>query len=444
MTTTPPAAQADHPVTDRWRRWRRAGHVAAVVVVSAGVGVAVVRPTAPPVGEALSAGTWFDPEALQLADAYRGPREVAAGVVVALRIGFALALAASPLGRRIVRGIADRLGHRPWLAAGVLAAGAVATLDVLLSPIAFWSGYLHDGAFGLRTQGLGGWVVDWFAFRVPSWVGAAVLAAGGYALAGRFRRGWPPLVAGVGAVLVVVVVMASPVILEPLAHRTTPLEDPRTRTAIEEIGAAAGVEVDEIVVADASRRSVHENAYISGLGSTRRIVLYDTLLAARDPDEIRVLVAHELAHHEHRDIERGVLTGAAAVVAAVYALWWWLRWRTRRGLQRDVTDPRAIGAVVAAVMLVSVLATPAESALSRRMEAAADWRALELTGDPAAYERLKVELAVTNLSRPEPSWWPHRWSGTHPTTAERLTMAAHWRATADQRPATSGPDDRTR
>lgn len=415
---------------DRWRRWRQLGHAVAGGVVVAGLVVTIARPTAPIIGEPLSAARWFDDGFRDLAWAYQRPRDVVAVVAVGVRVAVALALATSPPGRRVVSRIAGRWGHRPWLVAAVVAGVTVVLVDVLLSPLAFWSGFVHDGAFGLRTQGLGGWLRDWVVFRVPGWAGAVVLAAAGYAVARCCPRGWPPLVALGGGVVVAVVVMAGPVVLEPLRYDTTPLPDGPVRRAVEDVAEAADLGVDEVVVADASRRTTRENAYVSGLGGTRRMVLYDTLIEARRPDEIRAVVAHEVAHHQHRDLERGTLAAAGAVVAGVYALAGWLRRRTGRGRQREVADPRACRVVVAAVLIASVLATPIEAAASRRTEAAADWQALQLTGDPAAHERLTVELARSNLSRPDPPAWRHVWWGTHPRPVERLTMIERMRRTA--------------
>lgn len=389
----------------------------------AGLVATVVRPSAPPIGDPLSASHWFDDGFRDLAWAYHRPRDAAAVVAVGVRLAFAAALATSRPGRWVVARVVARLAHRPWLAAAAVAGVAVVMLDVLLGPIAFWSGFIHDGAFGLRTQGLGGWLRDWVVFRAPGWVGAVVATGAGYAVARRFPVGWPPLLALGGGVVVAVMVAAGPVVLEPLRHDTTPLADGPARTAVEDVAEASGVRLDEVVVADASRRTVRENAYVSGLGATQRVVLYDTLVEARAPDEIRAVVAHEVAHQQHQDLKRGTLAAAAAVVAGVYALGWWLRWRTRRGRQREVADPCAVGAVVAMVVVVSVLVTPVEAAVSRHVEAAADWEALQLTGDPAGYERLKVELARTNLSRPDPPAWRHVWWGSHPTPVERLTMA---------------------
>lgn len=418
------------PVTgDRWRWWRRVGHAAAVGVILVGLVATIARPAAPAIGEPLPALRWFDDSFRDLAWAYQRPRDVVAVIAVAVRVAVAIGLAASPPGRRVVGRIAGRLGHRPWMVAAVVAGATVVLVDLLLSPLAFWSGFVHDGVFGLRTQGLGGWLRDWVVFRVPGWAGAVALAAAGYAVARRCPCGWPPLVALGGAVVVAVMVMAGPVVLEPLRHDTTPLADGPARRAVEDVAEAADLGVDEVLVADASRRTARENAYVSGLGATRRMVLYDTLVEARQPDEIRAVVAHEVAHHQHRDLERGTLAAAGAVVAGVYALAWWLRHRTGRGRQREITDPRACGVVIAAVLIVSVLATPVEAAVSRRMEAAADWQALQLTGDPAAHEQLRVELARSNLSRPDPPGWRHVWWGTHPRPVERLTMVERARRT---------------
>jgi len=224
------------------------------------------------------------------------------------------------------------------------------------------------------------------------------------------------------------VATAYPLVIQPLEHRTAPLEDGPVRDAVDDVVAAAEAEeIDEVLVADASRRTTRQNALVSGIGATRQIVLYDTLVEERAPEEVASVVAHEVAHHQHRDIERGALAGAAAVVVGVYALAGVLAWRTRAGHQATPADPRAAGVVAGLVIVALLVATPVESAMSRRMEAAADWGALELTEDPEAFERVKVEVAQANLGRPEPPAWRHLWWGTHPMRTERLMLAEVWR-----------------
>jgi len=190
--------------------------------------------------------------------------------------------------------------------------------------------------------------------------------------------------------------------------------------------ARAQVPVDRILVGDASRRSTKANAYVSGLGGTRRVVLFDTLLARAAPEEIAVVVAHELAHDVHGDIARGVLLGAAGGVVSAYALAFALRRATAGGAVTGATDPRAVPLAVALLLLLTTLSLPLQSAVSRRAEAAADWAALELTRDPAAFAGMQRALATSHLSDPDPPGWEHWLWFTHPPAADRLALAAEW------------------
>lgn len=440
MTQAGPRPSLRPAAADRWRAVRGLGHLLVLALVVAGVAAVLTQPSAPPIDEPLPATTWFPESHLETVEDYQEPRDLVLVAGVVVRLGLAAVVALSRPGRELVARLAERLA--PWAAAGVVLAGAALALDLLLLPLSFWSGYVHDGAWGLRTQGLAGWVRDWLVTHPPTWLGAGLAGAVGWALAGRFPRGWPPLLALLGAVTVGVLALAYPLVLQPLEHRTAPLEDGPTRDAVDAVVAAAGAEeIEAVLVADASRRTTRQNAFVSGLGATRQIVLYDTLVAARPPEEVAAVVAHEVAHHQHRDIARGALTAAAAIAVGIYALAGILVWRTRRGAQRHPADPRAAGVVAGLVLVALVVSTPVEAGLSRRMEAAADWGALHLTEDPGGYERVKVEMALANLGRPDPPAWRHLWSGTHPTRVERLTMAEVWReryGAADPSGAVSG------
>lgn len=422
---SPPTPRAECAWRNR-RVVRLVGHAAALAVVVAGVVAVLTHPGAPSAGQALPAHTWFDEGFLELARAYQRPRQIVGVAAELLRVAVAVALITSAAARRLVAAVADRLGGRPWLAGATVAAGAVVAVDLLAFPLAFWVGYVHDGAYGMRAPGLGGWLVDWLARRAPGWLAAAGLAAGGYWLAVRSPRAWPATAGLAGAAAVAVAVTAAPLILEPLTHRTTPLAAGPVAEAVTATAAASHAEVSDIAVADASRRSPRQNAYVSGLGPTRRIVMFDTLVDGRSPQEAAMVVAHELAHDEHGDVGRATLAGAAGVVVGAYALWFLLRWRVRRGRQAGLADSGAAGLVVGVVLLAGVAATPVESAFSRRVEAAADWRALQLTDDPATFERVKVGMARANLAAPERPRLLHWWWGTHPTTAQRLTLARHY------------------
>ncbi len=402
-------------------------HVAAAAIVVVGVLAQVFRSLAPPLGDLVAPSAVFDADHLQLAAAFRRPLYVLGAVALLVRLAIAVAAAATPTGRRLVDAVVGRVGERRparAFAAAVLVV-AVAT-DLVLLPIAFWSGFVHEGAYGLRTQGLAGWAYDWMVGHLPVWLGVGVLALGGFTLARRLPRTWPAVGGMTAAVLGAAVAFGAPLVLEPLRFDLRPLPDGPVRAEVEAVLERAGEPVDRILVADASRRTTRQNAYVSGLGSTRRVVLYDTLVADRPADEVGVVLAHELGHDRNRDVLRSTALSAAGAIVTAYAVRALLRARVRRGLQSRVADPRAAAVVVAAIVVLTTLSLPLQSFVSRRAEAAADLAALNLTADPATFTRMQVALTRSNLGEPAPPRWAAVLWASHPAPVARLTMAMRW------------------
>lgn len=427
--TTPDLALADR--RSRARAPRRSwllgvGHAGAGLIVLAGVVAQVARPLAPDFGPVLDPATWFEPSHLELVEGYRAPRSAVSAVALAVRVAVPLLLVLTARGRRVVDAVVARAGPRPALAATAVVLGAVVATDLMLGPLAFWAGYVHEGAFGFRTHGFGGWAYDWAIARVPGWIAVAVLVALGYALARRLPRAWPPVAALGGVALAAAVVFVAPLVLEPLAHRTVPLPPGDVRTEVERVLAAAGEDVEEILVADASRRTTKVNAYVSGLGATRRVVLYDNLVETRPPAEVGLILAHELGHRQGADVARGLAAGAAGLVALVYVLAWVSRRRAASGREQGAADPRGAAVVLAVVVVLAAASLPLQMAVSRRAEAAADFAALEITQDARSFLAAKEQLARANLADPSPPWWAYLLWYTHPTAAERLTMGERW------------------
>jgi STE24 endopeptidase len=194
--------------------------------------------------------------------------------------------------------------------------------------------------------------------------------------------------------------------------------------------------VEDVLVSDASRRTTGLNAYVSGFGSTRRVVLYDTVLDQLPDAEIESIVAHELGHVAADDVLTGTLMGALGAGAAVAALGWLLSWTPllRRAGAESAGDPRVVPLVLLLVAVGSLGATPVQNLVSRHVEARADLRALDLTGDAPAFIAMQLRLAVANLSDPDP---PAVWQwffGSHPTGPQRVAFARDWLAvTGEQR-----------
>jgi STE24 endopeptidase len=231
----------------------------------------------------------------------------------------------------------------------------------------------------------------------------------------------------------VLVAFLVPVLVEPLFLRFAPMPDGAQRDELLALAAADGVDVTDVLVADASRRTSALNAYVSGLGRTRRIVVHDTLLDRGADDEVRAVVAHELGHVVAHDVRTGTLLGAlgAAVTVAVAAVLLAQPTVLGWGHAVSVGDPAVVGLLVAGGAWLGLLSAPAQNAVSRRIERRADEHCLALTGDAEVVARMQRTLAVTNLAPLRPPPVLHLWFGTHPTSPERIAAARAWAAEHD-------------
>jgi STE24 endopeptidase len=189
-----------------------------------------------------------------------------------------------------------------------------------------------------------------------------------------------------------------------------------------------GVPVREVLVADASRRTRAVNAYVTGLGPTRRIVVYDTMLTEATSDEIVSVTAHELGHAKDNDVLTGTILGAlgaAIAVVAFYLLGSW-PWLLRLAGVDSIAEPRAIGLLLTVTTIAGLISGPAQSFVSRRVEARADTHALELTADAETFEAMQRRLGTVNLSDPDPPAWEHAMFASHPSTVQRMAAARAW------------------
>ncbi|MFN2383984.1 MAG: M48 family metallopeptidase, partial [Gemmatimonadota bacterium] len=296
-------------------------------------------------------------------------------------------------------------------------------------PLAYGSGSQAERAFGLSTQGSLGWLGD-HARRLLFWIPVtAALAAGFLACLARWpRRGWRAG-AGAGIVIMIAGVFLAPRIVDPLFHDFTPLSDPALTREIRGLGARAGLDINRVMVMDASRRTSRPNAYVTGIGATRQVVLYDTLLEQTPRGELRVVIAHELAHAARGHVGRGIAWAALGILAAAWALSGLARWQARIDpLIAGPGDPAGLPLLWLAFSLGLFATSPLQSGLSRAMEAEADWAALELTRDPAHYLAMQRRLSRANLEPVAPPGWIVTWLYTHPPIGERLAMASRWRA----------------
>ena len=336
-------------------------------------------------------------------------------------------LALTRAGGRVVRAVARPLGGG-WVWQVLLGTLAVTTLVRLgtLPLRARSETVLRE--YGLSTQTWPSWLLDVVrGVLVDAGLNAlALLALVG--LARVARRTWWAWGAAATALLVVAGSFAYPLVVEPVFNSFTSLPAGPLREEVLELAERDGVAVDDVLVSDASRRTTALNAYVSGFGSSRRVVLYDTLVETATPEEVALVVAHELGHAEERDVLVGTLLGALGVAAAVCALALLLGWSPvlRRSGADGMHDPRIVPLVLALVAVGSLVVGPASNLVSRRVEARADVHSLDLTRDPQTFADSQRRLALTNLSDLDPHPLAYALFATHPSTTERLALVREW------------------
>jgi STE24 endopeptidase len=377
-------------------------------VVAATAAALLIRPRGGLIEPAaVDATAYFSAAQLERAEDFRDPQRLLALAGIALS-GVTLAVLALRLPR-------ERLGRLRPVRGGAAAGAGIALVLVLVNlPL---DAIRHNRAVdvGLSTQDWGPWLGD-----VAKAAGiSAVFAGAGAAIAVALwrksgRRWWVPASVAIVAIAAVFT-YASPLVIEPIFNDFDELPDGELRSEVLELAERADVDVGEVYRVDASRRTTGANAYVNGLGHTKRVVLYDNLIEDFAPAEVRSVVAHELAHVKHDDVPRGIL-----FVALITPFGMLLVQRMVERLAPGARGADLVPVLALALAVVTFAGQVAGSYVSRGVEARADAFALRLTDDPDAFIALERRLALQNVSEPDPPEVLQALFGTHPTTLERI------------------------
>jgi STE24 endopeptidase len=346
---------------------------------------------------------------------------------------------ADPPGLTGWRPIGSRHGSPPHRVGvdAVRAAGAAAALTlsstVLTLPLSALARRRSLRA-GLATDSWSSWAADLAKSSALEAGLTGALLAGSSALASRTRDRWW-LFAGAGLIgVAVVAVTLGPVVLDPLFNDFDPLPEGDTRSDVLALAEAAGVTVGEVYSVDASRRTTAVNAYVNGLGPTKRVVLFDTLLSDYGRDEVRFVVAHELGHVHHRDVSRQIAFMALCAPSMTLAIQ-----RLTRSWAGDLTGARAVPALALASWVVGGPLVLAGAALSRAIEARTDQFGLTLSDAPEGLISFFRRIAIQNRADVTAAGPLRRLIATHPPITERIGAAlTYQRATAPRRRTPAG------
>jgi Zn-dependent protease with chaperone function len=383
-----------------------------VAVAAAAAATFLLRPRSGLIEPApVQAQQYFTAFQLDRAEDFRSLQRILGLAGLGIGIGTLAVLAWRPPRRALAR-----LEARPLL--GGAAAGAAISLVLVVTglPVEAWM-RARSLDVGLATQSWPDWAVD---VLKAAGIGVVTAAVGGLIAMGLVRR-FPRHWWGPAAVLVlaygVVTIWLYPIVIDPVFNRFDRLPNGPLRSDVLQLADRAGVDVGEVYRIDASRRTSAANAYVIGLGHSKRVVIYDNLIEDFPRAEVRSVVAHELGHQKHDDLLRG-LAWLAIVAPAGTFLAQTLAQRIAR--RERLGTPAALPAIALAIALVGLGLGCASNVLSRRVEARADSFALQLTHDSRDFVKFQRRLAVQNLVDPDPPGLYQALFGTHPTTLERI------------------------
>ena len=365
------------------------------------------------------------PEEGTRARAYHRRQLVLSLIGLGLSIAYLLVLIETRTAARLADLVA-RWTSAWWLELAVLFLVLAAGYRLLTLPVAWLGGFWLPRRFGLLHQPFARWLWD---------AAKAALLGGGLGLAAtevvygllRLTSWW--WLWGAAAFLAgyTLLALVAPIWLVPLFYRLTPLPDGPLRTRLLALAGRVGVPVTGVFVVDQSRKSRTANAAVTGLGRTRRILLFDTLLQQFTPEEIEAVLAHELAHQLHGDVRRGLLVQGGLTLVAFWIADAALRWGAGR-LALDgpaaVTGLPILGLVL---VIVSLAALPLANGWSRHVEWQADRFALQIIPDPGAFIASMERLAALNLADREPPRLEEFFLYSHPSIGRRIAHARQFR-----------------
>jgi STE24 endopeptidase len=365
---------------------------------------------------------WFSPDEIAKAKRYQRPLDVVTLVDQGLRLAFGLVLVGTGVPGRVL----DGLGVHGWILRLVVLCLLVnAFAAVTMLPAGVWRQLVYDRRWGFSTQTGRGLLVDELkglllisalltAFAIPTW--AVVRATSWWWL-----YGW-----AIFAVLSAGIGVLYPVLIAPLFNRYSPLPEGELRVQLFDVAALVDADINEILVEDSSKRTTKGNAYVAGLGRTRRVVLYDTMVDRPAP-ELRTIVAHELGHWKLRHLAKTMpaVIGLSFVTFALLGLVLPNHHVLRFAHISRLGDPVGFLLFILAFPIASKVTGLVQVWMSRSFERQADLFALRSTGDLLSFQSAMRNLYTGNLNDLAPSVWK-RLNATHPPAAERLTLGRAW------------------
>ena len=310
----------------------------------------------------------------------------------------------------------------PWALTAVYVLILELAATLIFLPSGYWTGFVLPHRYGLSTQTLGGWWADQGkVLGLEIVLGIPIVQVIYGLLRSRPDTWW---IWGAALMLAISLIFGAlgPVVLVPLFYKLKPLEDEALIERVKQLAEKTGTRVAAVNTIDLSSRTTAANAMVMGLGATKRIALGDTLYEEYSVDEIEAVLAHELAHQVHHDLELGIAVNVVTTVGGFYLAHLTLRGGVARFGFQGVADLAAIPLVILVATLASLLTMPLMKAFSRWRERMADRYALDAIDHPEAFANAMTRLSNQNLAEADPPKWVVWLLYDHPPIRERLDL----------------------
>jgi STE24 endopeptidase len=393
-------------------------------------------PGEPPVSDLHTSSTdkarqYFTADDIARGRAYAGGRRVLYFLRLALTLALFGLLSLPTVSSRLRDLSVSIAGGRVWLTIAVFGLLLGLLYVVVTFPLSLYGSFLREHAFGLSTQSFASWAWDYAKGALISTGIMLPLLVLLYSLIRWNANRWYVPAWVVSVAVMALMAELSPILFDPLFHTFRPVTDRGLVERIRTLSDRAGLRVGPILEMDASRQTKKTNAYFTGLGRTRRVVLYDTLIATSTPEEVGLVLAHELGHWRRHHIWKGIAMGAASMLAALWVIARLLNAAANSGRFGFIhpADIVSLPLLLLSFLVLNIVTMPAQTAVSRAFEREADLESLRLTNSPDVFIASEVTLARTNLADIEPPkaivWLLY----THPPVLERIAMAEAYRET---------------
>jgi STE24 endopeptidase len=330
----------------------------------------------------------------------------------------------------ILSGASARISHllsfpQPW-ASALYFVILVVVIGIIITPLTYYQGFILPRRYGLSTQKLGDWLADRAkasALGVLLGLGIVIVV---YWLLDRFSGVWW-LWSGILLLLLsLLLTRLTPTLLLPIFFKLEPLNNPELKQRLMNLAKRAHAKTVGAFTMDLSSKGTTANAMLAGWGNTRSIILSDTLLQQYTPEEIEVILAHELGHHLHRDIPKLIAVQTVMFLLAFYLADLVLRASLMPLDFQSIADVAAFPLLLLSLGVFGLIVTPLNNAYSRYLETSADEAALELTADPQAFITAMTKLTDQNLAVADPSRWVELLFYDHPPYTKRVGLARRY------------------